>query len=68
MRQIRVGDRVCPIMAMHLKCTVLSIEVRKHRTMMVGGTMESTPYVTVKVDGQEAPSVYRMGDLVHLDD
>lgn len=55
-------------MAMHLKCTVLSIEVRKHRTMMVGGTMESTPYVTVKVDGQEAPSVYRMGDLVHLDD
>jgi hypothetical protein len=68
MAQIRVGDRVAPIMAMHLEGRVLSMEVRQHKTMLVGGPLSGTTYVTVEHAPGIPTAVYRIGDLVRLDD
>lgn len=68
MAQIRVGDRVAPIMASHLTGRVVSMEVRQHKTMMVGGPLSGSTYVTVE-HGPDIPAVvYRLGDLMRLDD
>lgn len=55
-------------MAMHLEGRVVSMEVRKHKTMLVGGTLSSTTYVTVEHAPGIPTAVYRIGDLMRLDD
>jgi len=68
MAQIRVGDRVAPIMAMHMTGRVVSMEVRPHATMMVDGPLSHTTYVSVQPDSPSSPVLtYRVGDLMRLD-
>jgi hypothetical protein len=68
MPQIRVGDRVAPIMAMHMTGHVVSMEVRPHKTMMVDGPLSHTTYASVQPDNPKASIItYRVGDLVRLD-
>lgn len=68
MAQIRVGDRVAPIMAAHLTGRVVSMEVRQHKTMLVGGPLSGSTYVTVEHSPGMPTIVYRLGDLMRLDD
>lgn len=68
MAQIRVGDRVAPIMAAHLTGRVVSMEVRQHKTMLVGGPLSGSTYVTVEHVVDMTTVVYRLGDLMRLDD
>ena len=69
MSQIRVGDRVAPILAMHMTGRVLAMEVKSHRTMMVDGPLDRTTYVKVQHDNQASPVLtYRIGELMRIDD
>jgi len=69
MAQIRIGDRVAPIMAMHMTGRVISMEVKSHRTMMVDGPLDRTTFVNVQPDNPSAPvHQYRIGELMRIDD
>lgn len=69
---IRVGDRVCPILAMHMKGTVVEIVTRPHKQMLVGGSLSSMTYVRVSHDKQISSGYsvmeYPASELMKIDD
>ena len=70
MSRIKVGDRVCPILAMNMKGTVVEIYERHHKTMMIGGTLSGATYAKVQYDKTSSldnnPMIgeYRLNDLM----
>lgn len=67
MSQIRVGDRVAPILNMHLTGEVVLIKSKPHATMMTEGPLTYAQYATVKHDKGGNTLEYRVRDLVRLD-
>jgi len=68
MSVFRIGDRVCPILSMHMKGTVVDVYTKKHTTMLVDGPLTALTYVKVQMDprpNHDSHVVeYRLGDLM----
>jgi hypothetical protein len=71
MAAIRNGSRVCLIMAMHQRGTVVELFERQHKSMLIDGPLSRTMWARVKLDspGAGVPVlVCRIGDLMTIDD
>ena len=71
MPSIRAGDKVCFIMSMHMKGTVLEVFERKHKTMMVDGPLAGSLYARVRMSnprpGTEPVVECRLQELMRDD-
>lgn len=63
---IRKGDRVAPILEMHVVATVLDVFERKHSTMLVGGTLSAVRMARVQVEKTGEILEWRVRDLMHV--
>lgn len=67
MAAIRVGTRVCMIMSMHVKGTVIELFEKKHRSVLVDGPLSKTMWAKVQLDnpGLHGPiAECRVGELM----
>lgn len=71
MASIRAGSKVCMIMAMNVKGTVLEIFEREHKSMLTAGPLTKSWWAKVQVvkPSPGTPSVIecRLGDLMNDD-
>lgn len=69
---LRVGDRVCPFLSMHMKGTITEILMRPHKQMLVGGSLSHMTYVRVnhdkKIAGGFSIVEYPASELMKIDD
>ena len=63
---IRKGDRVAPILEMHVVATVLEVFERNHTTMLVGGTLSKVKMARVQVEKTGDVLEWRVRDLMHV--
>lgn len=67
MSAIRNGSRVCLIMSMQTKGTVIEVFEKHHKTMMVDGPLSKTMWAKVQLDKPTASEpilLCRIGDLM----
>ena len=67
MSQIRIGDRVAPILNMHLTGEVMMIKSKAHSTMLSEGTLSQVRYAVVKHDKGGNMLEYRLSELARID-
>lgn len=67
MSQIRIGDRVAPILNMHLTGEVVMIKTKSHTTMLSEGTLSHVRYAVVKHDKGGNSLEYRLSELTRID-
>jgi hypothetical protein len=67
MAAIRAGAKVCLILAMHQKGTVIEIFERQHKSMMVDGPLSKTMWAKVRMHSADpnGPVIEcRLGELM----
>jgi len=67
MSQIRIGDRVAPILNMHLVGEVVMIKTKSHSAMLSEGTLSHVRYALVKHDKGGNTLEYRLSELSKID-
>ena len=66
MRQIRIGDRVQAFWDANLIGEVVDLGAVKHETLLIGGTLEQSPYCDVKLKTGNVVRV-KLADVFHVD-
>ena len=64
---IRQGDRVAPMLEMHREGKVVEVYERKHKTMLIGGTLSPVRVAKVQLDKTGDIVEWFIRDLMKID-
>ena len=66
MRQIRIGDTVQAFWDANVIGKVVNIGLTKHETLLIGGTLEQSPFCDVELKTGKVVRV-KLSDVFHVD-
>ena len=66
MRQIKIGDKVQAFWDANLIGEVVDLGAVKHETLLIGGTLEQSPYCDVKLRSGKVVRV-KLSDVYHVE-
>jgi len=66
MRQIKIGDTVQAFWDANLVGEVVGLGSVKHETLLIGGTLEQSPYCDVKMQTGKVVRV-KLSDVFHVE-
>lgn len=66
MRQIKIGDTVQAFWDANIIGEVVNLGAEKHTTMLVGGTLDMSPFCEVKIKSGRVVRL-KLSDVFHVD-
>ena len=66
MRQIKIGDTVQAFWDANIIGEVVNLGTRKHATMLVGGTLDVSPFCEIKLKSGKIVQM-NLSDVFHVD-